>query len=272
MAIAALEAGKHVLIEKPLSVTVEESLQIEQAVHRSGKILQVGYVRRHSTAVQIVKEMVDKGTFGEIYYAKASCLRRAGNPGGWFTDKARSGGGPLIDLGVHMLDLLWYLMGRPRPLTVSGNTYEKLGDRHHIQHLSSYRAIDGKINESTVEDMANALIRFENGASIYVDVSFTLHAKQDEVNAKLYGEHGGVEIEPELVIALEKNDIMMNVTPQIDELAFDVTRAFGRQIDHFVQSCFGHEKPIAPVGDGVTMMKMIAAIYESAETGKEITL
>ena len=112
-----------------------------------------------------------------MYYAKASILRRLGNPGGWFADKNRSGGGPLIDLGVHIIDQCWYLMGRPKPVTVSGNTYRKLGNRAHIEDLSFYKAADYSSAVNNVEDMANALIRFENGASLAVDVSFTLHAR-----------------------------------------------------------------------------------------------
>ncbi|MDF2663156.1 MAG: gfo/Idh/MocA family oxidoreductase [Paenibacillus sp.] len=83
-----------------------------------------------------MKRFIDTGELGDIYYAKASCLRRLGNPGGWFADKERSGGGPLIDLGVHAIDLCWYLMGRPKVKTISGNTYAKLGNRAHVQHLS----------------------------------------------------------------------------------------------------------------------------------------
>lgn len=105
IAIQALNAGKHVLLEKPLSMTVEEALAVEQAVQRSGKLLQVGYVRRHASNIHVLKKFIDAGDLGEIYYAKASCLRRLGNPGGWFSDIAKSGGGPLMDLGVHMIDI-----------------------------------------------------------------------------------------------------------------------------------------------------------------------
>ena len=99
-------------------------------------------------------------------------------------DSERSGGGPLIDLGVHIIDLCWYLMGKPKVKSVSGNTYRKLGNRANIQNLSFYKAADYDAERNDVEDLANALIRFENGASLLVDVSFTLHAKQDELSVK----------------------------------------------------------------------------------------
>lgn len=170
ISIAALYEGKHVLVEKPLSVTVEEAKRVEEAVRKTGKLLQVGFVRRYAANTRILKQFIDAGDLGEIYYAKASCLRRLGNPGGWFADKERSGGGPVLDLGVHMIDICWYLMGCPKVKSVTGNTYRKLGNRANVQNLSFYRAADYDASKNTVEDLANALIRFENGASLMVDV------------------------------------------------------------------------------------------------------
>ena len=272
IAIAALEAGKHVLVEKPLCMTVEEALAVEAAVKKAGKVLQVGFVRRHGDNTKLLKQFIDQDELGEIYYAKASCLRRLGNPGGWFSDQSKSGGGPLIDLGVHMIDICWYLMGKPRPISVSGNTYSKLGNRSHIENLSFYQAADYNAALNDVEDLANALIRFDNGASLFVDVSFTLHAKEDELYVKLFGEKGGAEIEPKLAMVTEKNNTILNVTPQIDNLSFDFERAFRNEINHFVVCCIEGKETIAPVADGVQVMKMLNAVYESAKIGKEVYL
>lgn len=272
LAIKALESGKHVLLEKPLSTTLDEAYAIEAAVKQSNKILQVGYVRRFASNVAVLKKFIDADELGELYYAKASCLRRLGNPGGWFSDRSKSGGGPLMDLGVHMVDLCWYLMGKPKPVSVTGNTYKKLGNRAHIENLSFYKAADYNAELNDVEDLANALIRFENGASLFIDVSFTLQAKQDEVSVKLYGEKGGAEIEPQLVIVQERHNTILNVTPQIDNLGFDFEGAFTNEIHHFVACCLTGTQPISPVEDGVEIMKMLCAIYESAATGQEIKL
>lgn len=272
IAIAALEAGKHVLVEKPLSMFVEQALAVEEAARKSGKIIQVGFVRRHADNTKILQQFIDQGDLGEIYYAKASCIRRLGNPGGWFSEVSKSGGGPLIDLGVHFIDLIWYLMGKPRPVSVSGNTYSKLGNRSHIENLSFYKAADYDPTLNDVEDLANALIRFENGASLYIDLSFTLHAKEDEVSVKLYGDKGGAEIEPELSLITEKNHTILNVTPQIDNLGFDFGSAFTNEINHFVECCRAGKETIAPVADGVEIMKILNAVYESANKGKEIYL
>lgn len=272
MSIAALRAGKHVLIEKPLSRTVEEAERIREAVRESGRILQVGFVRRYDSNAQLMRQFIENGELGEIYYAKASCLRRLGNPGGWFADVNRSGGGPLIDLGVHVIDLCWYLMGRPKPVTVSGNTYRKLGNRANVQHLSFYKAADYDASVNTVEDMANALIRFENGASLAVDVSFTLHTKQDEIAVKLYGDKGGAELEPALALMLEKHDTILNAFPQTDHPSFHFDSAFQHEIDHFIDCCLSGQTPISSVDDGVEIMKILRAVYESSEKGAEIRL
>jgi predicted dehydrogenase len=270
IAIAALKSDKHVLVEKPLCMTVEEALEVEVAVEESGKVLQVGFVRRHGDNAMLLKKFIDNGDLGDIYYAKTSCLRRLGNPGGWFSDRTKSGGGPLIDLGVHMIDICWYFMGKPRPVSVSGNAYSKLGNRSHIENLSFYKAADYDPTLNDVEDMTNALIRFENGASLLVDVSFTLQAKKDELYVKLFGDKGGAEIEPELAIVTEKHNTILNITPQIDNLKFDFTKAFTNEINHFVSCCLDGKETIAPVSDGVQVMKMLNAVYESAKTGKEV--
>jgi predicted dehydrogenase len=270
ISIAALNAGKHVLCEKPLCKTVEEANRVEQAVRQSGKILQVGFVRRYNLNTQIVNKFIQSGELGDIYYAKASCLRRLGNPGGWFADKERSGGGPLIDLGVHVIDVCWYLMGKPKVKSVSGNTYNRLGNRSNVKNLSFYKAADYDAEKNTVEDLANAMIRFENGASLSVDVSFTLHAKKDELSVKIYGEKGGAELEPELFIVSEKHDTILNVTPEVDHRSFNFEQAFQSEIDHFTDSCLGRKETLSPVEDGVEIMKILCAIYESSEKGTEI--
>ncbi|WP_438350693.1 Gfo/Idh/MocA family protein [Paenibacillus sp. FA6] len=270
ISIAALQAGKHVLVEKPLCKNVEEALAVEEAVHASGKTLQVGFVRRYASNTRIVKAFIEGGDIGPIYYAKASCIRKLGNPGGWFSDVERSGGGPLIDVGVHVIDLCWYLMGRPKVASISGNTYKKLGNRSNVQNLKFYKATDYNAEHNTVEDMANALIRFDNGASLLVDVSFTLHAKQDELTVKLYGEQGGVELEPELTIITEKHDTILNSTPQINDLSFDFTAGFQDEINYFIEVCQGTKTTLSPVEDGVEMMKILCGIYESSKLGKEI--
>jgi predicted dehydrogenase len=270
ISIAALEAGKNVLVEKPLCKTVADALKVEEAVRKSGKLLQVGFVRRYASNTRILKKFIDDGELGGIYYAKASCLRRLGNPGGWFADKERSGGGPLIDLGVHIIDICWYLMGQPKVKSVSGATYNRLGNRANVKNLSFYKAADYDASLNSVEDLANAFIRFENGATLLVDVSFTLHAIKDELKVSIHGDKGGAELEPELRIVTEKYDTILNVTPQVDNLSFDFVTGFQDEINHYIDSILGRAMTLSPVGDGVEMMKILCGIYESSEKGREI--
>lgn len=270
IAVSALEAGKHVLIEKPLSISVEQAILVQKAAERANRVAQVGFVRRFGDNTKILKKFIDAGDLGNLYYAKASILRRLGNPGGWFSDKERSGGGPLIDLGVHVIDLCWYLMGKPKPVSVTGNTYHLLGNRTNIDNLDFYKAADYDPVKNDVEDLTNALIRFENGASLFVDVSFTLHAKENEVSVKVYGDKGGAEIEPELLLVTEKHNTILNIDPQVDNKTFNFKQAFDREVDHFINCCLGVEEVLAPVSDGVEIMRILAGIYESADKKKEI--
>ena len=272
LAVAALDAGKHVLIEKPLSKTVAEAEAIAEAAARSGAKVQVGFVRRFSSNAKVLKSFIDAGELGEIYFAKATNVRRIGNPGGWFADSERSGGGPLIDIGVHVLDLCWYMMGSPKAVTVSGVTYNKLGNRANVTNLARYKVTDYDPELSDVEDMATALIRFENGASIMLDTSYSLHASADHLDLSIFGENGGADLEPELRIVTERLNTVLNISPQVDHLTFDFDEGFQNEIDHFVALCRGEAEDIAPVEHGVEMMRILEAIYESAAKGKEIAL
>jgi predicted dehydrogenase len=270
LAVAALEAGRHVLVEKPLATSLADALRVEAAAAASGKVVQVGFVRRFSGNVRTLKRFVDAGELGEVYYARASNLRRAGHPGGWYGDRARSGGGPLIDIGSHVLDLCWYLMGRPEPVTVSGNTYARLGPRTGVGP-SRYRASE-QSEESSVEDLANALVRFDNGASLLLDASYSLHATTDELRVVLHGERGGAEVEPALRLSTERHQTMLTLTPQIESATFDADDGFRAEIADFVAACLGRGPVLAPVADGVQVVRMVEAVYASAAAGAEVTL
>lgn len=270
LAAAAVEAGKHVLVEKPMSRTYAEAQRLEDVANAHDRILQVGFVRRHSANCRVLKSFIDEGELGELYYGKASCLRRVGNPGGWFADKAISGGGPLIDIGVHVIDLCWYLMGTPRVSAVSANTYEKLGNRANITTMPRYQVADYDPTKNDVEDMANALIRFENGASLLIDTSYSLHATDDALTVSVYGDRGGADLEPKLQIATEKHGTVLNVTPRIGLESFDLDDGFGNEIENFVAACLDEAESIAPVWQGAEMMKILEGVYTSAAQGKEV--
>lgn len=270
--IAAVQAGKHVLVEKPLSRTVAEALEIEKAVEASDRVVQVGFVRRHSPNCQVLKSFIDAGELGDMYYAKASLIRRMGNPGGWFADKEIAGGGPLLDIGIHVLDLAWYLMGAPKAVTVSGNTYDVLGNRANITTMPRYQVSDYDPTKNSVEDMANAVIRFEGGGSLMLDSSYSLHATRDSIGVSVYGDRGGADLEPSLHIATEMHDSVVNITPQISSGSFELGKAFSNEIANFVDAGLGRAETLAPASHGVEIVKILEAIYTSAEQGREVTL
>ncbi|MFI6228484.1 Gfo/Idh/MocA family protein [Micromonospora echinospora] len=272
IATAALDAGKHVLVEKPLSRTVAEAEALVAAVERNDRHLEVGFVRRFGANARVLKSFVDDGMLGHVYHARATNIRRLGNPGGWFADSQRSGGGPLIDIGVHVLDLCWYFMGTPRAVTVSAVTHSPLGNRANVTSLSRYKVADYDPSRSDVEDFAAALVRFDNGASLTLETSYSLHALEDRLEVAVFGDRGGAELEPKLRIATERADTVLNVDPQIDHLSFDFAEGFATEIAHFVALCLGEAEQVAPVWHGAEVMRMLSGVYESARTGREIRL
>ncbi|HEY5223856.1 MAG TPA: Gfo/Idh/MocA family oxidoreductase [Microbacteriaceae bacterium] len=271
-AIAAIAAGKHVLVEKPMSRTYAEAAEVQKVVEASDRILQVGFVRRHSPNAQVLKTFIDNGDLGDIYYAKASLIRRVGNPGGWFADKAISGGGPLIDVGVHVVDLCWYLMGSPRAVAVSANSYRHLGNRANITTMPRYLVSDYDPSTNSVEDMVNALVRFDNGASMLVEASYSLHATKDSIGVSVFGDKGGADLEPRLEIATEKYGSVVNVIPQISSSAFELERGFANEIGNFIDAIQGKVQSIAPASHGAEITKILENMYASADAGREILL
>ena len=271
-AIAALRAGKHVLCEKPMALNAEQAQRMQEAAERNGKLLMIGFVRRFGNDCAILKDFIDNGYFGDIYYAKATYLRRKGCPGGWFGDKSRSGGGPLIDLGVHIIDLCRYLMGRPQPVSVYGATFNKLGDRHEIKSDVEYKS-DSRSGHDIfdVEDLATAMIRFDNGAVLQIEASFSLNIEKDTGTIELFGTKAGAKLDPELTIYSEMNSYMTNVT-LANPTALSFEGLFENEINHYVD-CILHGGPCRnPAVDGVTLMKILDAIYESARTGHEVVI
>lgn len=272
--IAALNAGKHVLCEKPMAMSTAEAETMKAAAEKNGKLLQIGFVRRFGNDCEITKEFIDSDFFGDLYYAKATYLRRNGSPGGWFGDKSRSGGGPLIDLGVHVIDLVRYLMGNPRPLSVYGATFKKLADRPGIKTVKGWVAASGDETSThvfDVEDLASAMIRFDNGAVMSVEASFSLNTKSDQGNIELFGTKGGARLNPELELYSEMNNYMTNMTLDIPT-ALDFNGLFEGEINHFVNCVRTGEPCRSPAEDGVTIMKILDAIYKSAETGHEVII
>ena len=271
-AIASLKAGKHVLCEKPMAINAEQARQMQAAADENGKLLMIGFVRRFGNDAFILRDMIDSDQFGEIYYAKATYLRRHGSPGGWFGDKSRSGGGPLIDLGVHVIDLTRYLLGNPKPVSIYGATFQKLFDRPDVKDTRPYIAASAKGDEiCDVEDLASAMIRYDNGTVVTVEASFSLNIKKPVGRIDLFGTKAGAKLEPDLEMYTDLNGYMADVT--IDgptSLSFE--GLFENEINHFVDCVRLGIPCISPAADGVAIMDIPDAIYESARTGHEVIL
>lgn len=270
--IAALNAGIHVLCEKPMAMNAKEAEEMMAAAEKSGKLLMVGFVRRYGNDMDILRDFIHADFFGDFYYAKAVYIRRNGNPGGWFSDKSRSGGGPLIDLGVHVVDFVRYAMGNPKPVSVYGATFQKLGNRSHLKATDAYRSADRTENDiCDVEDLATALIRFDNGAVLNLEASFTLNVDDDRGIIELFGEKGGAKIDPELKLYSEANGYMTDIALKA-KTALDFGGLFQKEIDHYVDCLLGKTECRSPAQDGYEMMRILDAAYESAKTGHEVIL
>ena len=270
--IMALEAGKHVLCEKPMATSAKEAEDMKAAADKAGKILMIGFVRRFGKDCDLVSDFVNNQRLGEIYYAKASYLRRNGNPGGWFGNKALSGGGPLIDLGVHVIDLARYLMGKPKAVSVYGATFTKLGNRPGIKDNVGYKSSGaGKNDVCDCEDLATALIRFEGGATLFIDASFTLNISKPDNNVQLFGTKGGVKISDKVELYTDVEGYLADVS-FAGETGISITDAFDSEIHHYVDAINGKVECRNPAEDGVEVMKILDAIYKSAECGHEVLI
>lgn len=271
-AIMALEAGKDVLCEKPMALNAKEAQAMFDTAKRCGRKLMVGFVRRFGNDAAVMQDFINGGAVGEIYYAKATYLRRNGNPGGWFGDKSRSGGGPLIDLGVHVIDLTRYLMGNPKPVSVYGATFRKLGDRRGLKESVAYSSVSKSEQDvCDVEDFATALVRYKNGAVLSVEASFCLNLKRDVGKIELFGTRGGMSLDPELEIYTDSCGYLTDVTLN-RSTALSFNGLFEKEIDYFVDAVANGRDLSSIAEDGVTLMKILDAIYKSAETKKEVRI
>ena len=270
--IKALDAGKHVLCEKPMATTLEDAERMKEAAERNGKLLMIGFVRRFGDDMKIIRDYAANGYFGDIYYAKATYLRRNGNPGGWFGDKARSGGGPLIDLGVHVIDFVRCVMGNPHATSVYGSTYQKLFARSNIKTPKGYVSRSATAHDiCDVEDLASAMVRFDNGATLQIETSFSLNTEKDEGKIHLFGDKAGLCLDGELRFFTEANGYMTDVKV-IADASMHFEKIFQREIDHFADCIRTGAECICPAEDGVELMRILTSVYTSAETGHEVVL
>lgn len=272
IAIAALKLGKHVFTEKPDAVNAEEAAKMAAAASESGKILMAMRNNRFRPQSQFLKRFVAEGGMGDIYTGRCGWIRRRGIPGkgGWFTTQALSGGGPLIDLGVHMIDLAMWLMGNPRPVTVMGATYCKFANAESADSVHSKFGETKAGGTFDVEDLASGFIRFDNGASLQIEFSWASNIEQEMNFVELRGSKAGFSLRnDDLKVFGETAGQLTDITPKFGN---DGASQHGRHLAHFVEVVRGREKPMNLPEHGVHMIQILTAIYESAMTGKAVNL
>lgn len=269
--IKALNAGLHVLCEKPMAYNTEQAVQMQEAAKKNNKLLMIGFVLRFSDDAKIAKDFIDQGYLGDIYYAKAQYIRRHGNPGGWFCDKARSGGGPVIDIGVHVIDLTRYLMGNPRPVSVYAAAYDNIGKRDNLKTSVAWVPYGATEKDPcSVEDFATAIIRYDNGAVTQLETSYSLNGENVERRA-LYGTKAGLDLSNGVKLYTTCNDFLADIDIKTENYK-NSSDLFTNEMAHFIDCVKNGTECRAKAEDGITVMRILDAIYESAKTGHEVLL
>jgi predicted dehydrogenase len=256
-AIAALNAGMHVMVEKPMSMSVEEAEEMHHASQKNGTTLMIAHCWRYDEEVNWLKEQVENGKLGKIFRTKGYGSHEYWGPEGWFTQKELSGGGALVDMGIHAIDTARYIIGDPEPVSV-------------------YAHIDTLFGEYDVDDTGTIIIKWNNGVVSYIECGWWQpHMDGPEASTQIYGKKGFGSIFPTKV---ELPDYQKESLEVIDD-GFEFPRKdqcpqimYDQQMSHFINCIKNHETPLSDAIKGITNMKILAAAYESAEKQQVIFL
>lgn len=283
ISVAAFEAGKHVMCEKPMAACLEDAEKMMNAWKKSGKMFTIGYQNRFRADVQTLKRLCEEGEIGEVYYAQAHAIRRRGVPTwGVFTDKAKQGGGPLIDIGTHSLDMALWLMDNYEPATVTGVTFDKLGTTLKPENQANFM---GTWNPDTfeVEDSAFGFVTMKNGSLVTIDASWVLNSTEERcASCYLCGTEAGAELTGYGVDKDEK--LYLNKVMGGKQVKIDVDTSAG-SVNYFSEEegsedkmeCAAWLDAIDGKGELVVkpeqafiVTKILDAVYKSAKVGKQI--
>jgi len=272
--IAGLEAGLHVLCEKPLATSVADGERMLAAAQQSGTILAVNMSNRPRPEFQFIREQIAAGRLGTIHYANGRMLRRSGIPGfgSWFTRRELSGGGALMDIGVHMLDAVLYMLGFPAISAVRGEIQANLGPQERGLGGWGIDRVRGGVFD--VDDLAAIHLRLANGGLVTIEVTWAIHGR-DEVRVQIAGTTAGVDFFPDLYgrehplrLYRYDDDTAVEVTPSLPH----VENAWAQSLVRFVAACRGEGTPIADGADGLAVLRLLDATLRSAREGREIAL
>jgi predicted dehydrogenase len=268
---AALEAGKHVFCEKPMARTVEEATPMVAAERASGRLLMIGLVRRFELRSVVARSIMQSGALGDIYLVRAGYLRRDGQPGGWFTDKERSGGGSLMDIGIHSLDLGIHLAGLGAISAVSGYTRQLGGIMDGVAGVQKYRSKE-KAGVHNVEDHVFASLRFSGGALMTLEASWAQHRNKDTQYLEIYGSRGGLVVDPALRLYSTDSGALRDAVYPLDESGDRLQNMFDSELAHFVACVRDGVDCLSPSSEGLRLIRIIETIYRSADSGREQVL
>jgi predicted dehydrogenase len=264
LTVAALESGAHVLCEKPIASTVAAAQRMFDTARTSKRWLMAAQQYRWAEGAMAIKKAIDAGELGHIYYAEATALRRLRIPGRAFIRRDMSGGGPLFDVGVHMLDQAIWLMGNPQAIAVSATIERQFGDRPEVAAVSGgYDPAD-----FDVEDFAVAFVRLEGGATLFLRASWAAHLETFErMQARLVGTEGGATVEPPVIHRLRDGKPIDEAFTRLPQ-----TNAYTLELAHFLAVVRGETEPLVREEETMNVQRILNAAYESAELGREVRL
>jgi len=262
-AIAALRAGKHVICEKPPARNAKEAEQIRRAAEKAKKVVLYSVQRRFGGGEQAARQAIERGYAGDVYHVRSTWTRTRGIPvgTGWFTRREESGGGALIDIGIHMLDLAWHLLEQPAPQAVFGVTHSRLN------------TLLPEKSKNPVEDSAFAMIRFKDGKVLELGTSWALNQppQQQGTLCRIFGDKGCIDVYTRDGAVIYRG---FNEKGEAKATPLRPPKSTGHvaMMRHFRDCIAGRCKPLVGPDEGVLLMKMIDAIYKSAESGKSVQL
>ncbi|HAZ4668478.1 TPA: Gfo/Idh/MocA family oxidoreductase [Escherichia coli] len=262
--LMALEAVCHVMCEKPPAMTAEQAREMCDTARKQGKVLAYDFHHRFALDTQQLREQVTNGVLGEIYVTTARALRRCGVPGwGVFTNKELQGGGPLIDIGIHMLDAAMYVLGFPAVKSVTAHSFQKIGTQKSCGQFGEWDPAT-----YSVEDSLFGTIEFHNGGILWLETSFALNIREQSImNVSFCGDKAGATLFPAHIYTDNNGELM---TLMQREMADDNRHL--RSMEAFINHVQGKPVMIADAEQGYIIQQLVAALYQSAETGTRVEL
>jgi len=266
MTLAALNAGAHVLVEKPIAMNTAEAKKMVETAKKNKRKLMVAQHMRFEAGAEKLKEMVDRGVLGKVYTAEAKWLRKRGIPGwGKFHIAKESRGGPLIDIGVHMMDLCFWLMGCPKPISASAKVYRMFGDRPDL--FNADWGVPYNVKEFDVEDYATGLVRFENDITMQISFSWAANIPEEVYNVTVLGDKAGLTTHPPGIYSADHSSLTRYTWDWLSK-----EDGHRKEIRHFTE-CVEEDKPvIVQPEQSLQVQKIIDALYESSKKNKEVPI